>query len=90
MIYRHYSTGQQVSLSLFLSEARHAGLANRVAYIEPGVAWLDSGFSQHDATDDEIDTQTTIAGINAVTWDYTDFEATDPLIKIRSARAILN
>jgi hypothetical protein len=88
MIYVHYGAAQQSSLAVYLDAARAAGLTNRIAYIDQVRAWVDAGLTAYYALQDEIEAASTQAGLDAVTWDWTAHEATDPLVTLRAARGI--
>lgn len=88
-IYSRYTPPNQQTFTMLLSEARFAELTNRVAYIEPLIEWIDTVLEYHYQTIDAISDCTTVAEVNAVTWDHDGtFTSTDPLLSIRQAYVI--
>lgn len=83
-----YPPARQRTLTYLLADARDTGKTNRMAYIEPLWTWIDSIFNLFYSKRDEIVACGSVAAVDAVTWDLTTFDATDPAISIEAARAI--
>jgi len=87
-IYAHYEPERQQTLAILLSEARFAGLVNRANYIVQALGWVDSIFTYYYTKKAEIEAATKDAEIAAVTWDFAQFDDTDPVVSIKEARSI--
>jgi hypothetical protein len=89
MLYSHYSQESQQSLSTYLSEARHNGLANRAAYILQALGWIDATLTAYYAKKDEIDAAADLDEVAAASvFDWSAVEAADPEVQLRHARTI--
>jgi len=68
------------------TDDRHAVLDARMARLKALEAWLDSVLDYHYQKDAEIRNATTEEEVKAITWDFSQFDATDPQVRIRELR----
>ena len=91
-IEKHYAAPTQRSLILLMDEARGgstAPLPDRRAYVQTAVDWVDSVVAYHYGKVDELTAAVDLAALMTVTWDFSGtFNASDPLVSIRSAKGI--
>lgn len=87
-IHSHYAPHQQQTFSVLLSEARAAGLTNRVTYILQALGWVDAVLTYYYGVEAAIEAATTPAALDAVVWDFAPYDAADPDVSIRQARLL--
>lgn len=83
-----YLLPQQVTLVALLSEANANSLSNRKNYITPGIAWVRSVLQHFYSLRDQILALNTIADIKSFSWDFSSFDATDPVLTVEQATSI--
>ena len=89
-IYGRYDEQTQSSFSLMYTRALNGTpKPNRAAYIAAAIAWWEESVMIHFYTQKTaIYAATTEAGLIAVTWDFAQFDVTDPEANIEGAIAI--
>ena len=70
------------------SDAVNSDLVNRMTYIDDMRDWFISLHTQRDTHDTAIAACTTLEAIEAVVWDFSSFDASDPAITVKGALAI--
>lgn len=85
-----YSLDRQLSLSVLRDDARADGLTNRFDYISQVLAWTNAVLYYHFTKQTEIYSTTTHEELDAITWDFTDLSASDPLVSIEVAMGIMD
>lgn len=70
------------------ADALDSGLTNRAAYIDDMRDWIISLIQQQDTYGAAIDACTTWEAIEAIVWDFSSFESSDPGITPSGALAI--
>lgn len=89
-IWVRYPPDNQASLTILMLMAHVQQLSNRFAYIAQAVQWIDAALTYYYAKAAEITSATSIAELDAVSWDMTSIWADDPLVTIYQARQILD
>lgn len=84
----HYSPLDLLSLSNLMNEAIATGKTNRAAYLAPLNTWATGVYLLFYPAQAQIIAATTIDEVNAVTIDYTAWEAQKPNISFAEAIAI--
>lgn len=89
-IYRKYDDGTQSSLNALFVEGVASGYANRVATIKTVLEWVKTVLTHYYTQKATILAMTTAQDAEAVTWNFTQFDATDPAVTLQQAVAITN
>lgn len=85
-----YDAGKQRMFQSLYAEAKSSGKTNRAAHIESWFTWLE-GCADHVKTKvDNVDAETTVAGVNAVVLNEAGMTAGDPGTTLASILAITN
>jgi hypothetical protein len=89
-IQSHYSEPAQRSFLALIEDARNRvpPLVNRAAYCQSMIDWAKTVLDQYAGKSAEIGGATTWAAVEAVTWSFAAFDATDPLRTVAGAMAI--
>ena len=88
VVEQHYPTHRREFIQLELHEARALGLTNKLAYLAQMTNWVRAGTVNLFVVQDTVDAASTEEEINAITIDLTSWQATDPLVSIRTAGGI--
>lgn len=89
-IAQHYDPAQQITLLSLWSEALTNTWPNRIALIQSVMAWVDSVLTYFYGKIAEIQACTTQSALDAVTYDFSTFSATDPHVSLGTLRATQN
>ena len=84
-IYAHYDNARQASLNALLTEALMMSYPNRMMYIGQALAWIKACIAYYYTISDQIDAAASVEVVNGITWDFSQFDATDPQITLRDA-----
>ncbi len=84
----HYSPDKENRLRALLEEAHRLGLTARAAYIQTGFTWGDSVSTYYSDKLSEIAGKLTVADLDSVVWDFSQYDATDPGVTWTAAVAI--
>ena len=84
----HYPEPSQRSLLALHLSTHASGLLNRRAYIQAAIDWVESVLQDYRVRSAEIAAAATPAEVAAIGWDFTPFDATDPLATVVGALAI--
>ena len=88
-IIARYDEDTQSSLAFLYERAIALGKTNRAAHIAPAIDWVfESVLTYFYARKSAMAATTTQAELDAESWDYSTFDASDPLVTIESALAI--
>jgi hypothetical protein len=84
----HYDMGAQTSMNALLTEAIAYGLVNRAACIGTVLNWVKNVIGYYNDRRDAVMDAVTLAELEAVTWDFTIYDATDPKVTLKQVLAI--
>lgn len=87
-VYQTYPAEKQATLLLLRGDARADGLQNRFAYIQRAVDWISILLGYHFPKYHEIESAKDMDSLSQITWDFTQFDATNPLVSIEQALGI--
>jgi hypothetical protein len=88
-IIARYDEDTQSSLSFLYERAIATGKTNRAAHIAPAIDWVfESVLTYFYARKAAMAATTTQAELDAESWDYSTYDASDPVVTIESALAI--
>lgn len=87
-IIKHYPLTSQTSLMKMYVDAIDLNLPNRKAHIQLAYDWGYMVLGYHFGKEAEIYSTTTKEELEALTWDFLQFDALDPLIGIANSLAI--
>jgi hypothetical protein len=89
-ILAHYNRDQQASLGVLFTEAAIMGYATRIQYVGQALAWIKTVIGYYYGVKDAMEAATTEDGVDAVTWDFSAMDATDPGVVLRTAAGIVS
>ena len=89
-IAKHYDAGQQASLQALWIEATNKLYLNRKAQIQSVLDWVKSVLAHFYAKLDEIDAAVDSTALAAVTVNLAQFDATDPLVSVKTMTELEN
>ncbi len=85
---RGYVADVREDLAGIMASAGFVGLPNRCNYLQDWHDWHDDVLSERDTAAAAIDAAVTVAAVDAVSWDFNQYTATDPAATIAGALAI--
>jgi hypothetical protein len=84
-LFAHYDANTQKSLTAMYDRAENTGKTNRAAHVGPALDWvLETVLSYFYGKKDAIYATTTQAELDAIAWDFDQFDASDPGVTIQS------
>lgn len=89
-ILSRYDLPHQTSLSSIGWTGAVAGRTNQAAYCAQVLTWAGSVLQLYYTTQAVMNAAPTLAAAQAITYDFTQFAATDPLVTIQQAISITN
>jgi hypothetical protein len=87
---QHYDPAQQITLLSMWSEALSNTWPNRITMIESVMSWVDSVLSYFYGKVAAMQACTTQSALDAVTYDFSTFSASDPHVSLGTLRATQN
>jgi len=88
-IFARYDENTQMSLGFLYKRAVETGKTNRAAHIAPAIDWvLETVLTYFYARKAAICATTNQTGLDAESWDFSTYDASDPEVTIESALAI--
>lgn len=83
-----YSSDRKMMLITMRADAKIDGLANRAAYIQPLLDWVNHGTAQLYAAQDAVSGATHTGFVDGVSQNISGWLASDPEVSIRTASGI--
>lgn len=83
-----YDADTEHRLAVRREEAARLGLVNRAAHIQTAIDWRESVMAHYGAARAALAAAATVAAVDAVTWDFSQFTASNPGVSVTSALAI--
>lgn len=83
-----YSQADEMRLKHAYNRAKHEGLTNRAAYVKAVLEWEDALFIDYAGRIGAVDAAATHDDVFAVSLDFSNNDATDPLVSVAVAKSI--
>lgn len=87
---QHYDSGAKTSLLASWIEGNQKGYVNRAAMVQSVWSWAQQVLNYYAGKMQEIFTATSLADVAAVTWDFSQFDASDPALVIFDVQSRLD
>lgn len=87
-ILARYQIERQTSFILLLTTALFEGKANRAAYVQQAVEYVNAVLSYHFGINAQIEAAETEEQLMAISWDFAPYVASDPRTSIETALGI--
>ena len=89
-LFSKYDQGTQSSMNAFFIEGVSNSWTNRKALVQSVLDWIKSVLSYYYGKKDDIAVATTVEQVNAITWDFFSFDATDPKVALQTVKETTN
>lgn len=87
---QHYDSGAKTSLLASWIEGNQKGYANRAAMVQSVWEWAQQVLNYYAGKMQEIFTATKPSDVAAITWDFSQFDASDPALVIFDVQSKLD
>jgi len=84
-----YSIDTRDTINMLLTESIRDGLSDRIDYINPWKSWVETVYSYEKDKETEISDSTSIAQAEAVSWDFSQYDSSNPDISVKGVLTLV-